>query len=345
VAENSAIEWTTHTANLWWGCTEVHAGCDNCYARTFARRVGKANGWDGVRYATRGIWNDLLKWDRAARDAGRIDRVFCGSMMDIFEKSLPVADWQGNNLADAETGQLRDRYLREVVPATPNLMHLLLTKRPSNILKMVPKEWLQSWPDNVMTGTSPVDQDTADTLISQLVRVPGRHFLSVEPLLGPVNLWLPTRTWTNSAGGATCDHCCNGDRCDDPTHYERGRPEWRIRCPHCRGTGNGKPIDWVIAGGESGPKARPMHPDWARALRDQCAAADVPFLFKQWGEHAPTKRTMAEVASSSRKLVPVPLTGTSPFPAALVDRVGKKAAGRLLDGVEHNGFPEVACAT
>lgn len=97
--------------------------------------------------------------------------------------------------------------------------------------------------------------------------------------------------------------------------------------------------EWVIVGGESGPGARPMNPHWARSIRDQCEAAGVPFLFKQWGEYAPTERSMAEVAASPRKLVPVPTLADRFFPAALVDRVGKKAAGRMLDGVTHDGYP------
>ncbi|WP_049102781.1 DUF5131 family protein, partial [Burkholderia cenocepacia] len=155
------------------------------------------------------------------------------------------------------------------------------------------------------------------------------RFLSMEPLLGPVDLRLPTRIWTNSAGGRSRDHCCNGDRCDDPTHCERGRPDWHVRCPYCRGTGRGKPIDWVIVGGESGRSARPMHADWARSLRDQCAAAGVPFMFKQWGEWS--------------------APGVS-FPDGRPDlaqsdelarfKVGKHAAGRLLDGRTHDEFPE-----
>lgn len=294
MAENTKIEWATHTANLWWGCTEVHDGCDNCYARTFARRVGKADGWDGLRYATRGIWNELPRWDAAAEQAGRVDSVFCGSMMDIFEKSMPLVDWKGNPMPGADTGQLRDRYLREVVSATPNLLHLLLTKRPSNILKMVPPSWLEHWPPHVMTGTSPVDQPTADTLLPQLMRVPGRHFLSMEPLLGPVAI----RPWLTPIGVLSPD-------------------------PH----GRDQAIDWVICGGESGPAARPMHPQWTRDLRDQCVAANVPFHFKQNGEFA----SVSEVAGPGAHHT---------FPdGATVRRVGKKAAGRLLDGRTWDGFP------
>lgn len=265
MAENSSIEWTKHTANLWWGCTEVHAGCDNCYARVFARRVGKADGWDGARYATRAIWKDLVKWDAAARKAGRVDRVFCGSMMDIFEKSLPVADWQGNHQGDAETGQLRERYFREVVPATPNLMHLLLTKRPSNILKMVPAGWPDDWPANVMTGTSPVDQPTADTLVPQLLRVPGPHFLSVEPMLGPVDL---TRYFRQ-----LCDHG------SVPGPGGVGG----VMCPACQGAGKCHGVNWVITGGESGHGARDFNIEWPRSIVQQCRAAGVPVHVKQMG--------------------------------------------------------------
>lgn len=142
-------------------------------------------------------------------------------------------------------------------------------------------------PPHIWIGTTICNQAEADRDIPKLLAVPAaKRFLSMEPLLGPVNLWLPTRKWTNSAGGTECDHCCNGDRCDDPTHHERGRLEWAVRCPYCRGTGRGKPIDWVIVGGESGTNARPMHPDWARSLRDQCQAGGVPFFMKQMTKKA-----------------------------------------------------------
>lgn len=239
MAETTSISWTTHTANPWWGCEEVHLGCNNCYARTLARAKGKAQAWEGARFAAVGVWKELPKWQARAQASGTIARVFCGSMMDIFEKSQPVLDWHGEPMPGVETGHLRDRYLREIVPATPNLQHLLLTKRPSNILKMVPREWLESgrWPANVMTGTSPVDQPTADTLIPQLLRAPGRHFLSAEPLLGAVTI--PADLLSE--------------------------------------------LSWVIVGGESGPKARPLELQWVRDLVQQCRAAGVACHVKQLG--------------------------------------------------------------
>lgn len=248
---NTYIEWCHHTANLWWGCAEVHKGCTNCFARVFARAKGKALAWDGVRFTAVGIWKNLLKWQRDAARAGEAHRVFTGSMMDIFEKSMPASDWQGNPLDGVTTGDLRDRYFREVVPATPDLLHLLLTKRPSNIGGMVPREWLSDWPANVMTGTSIVDQATADTLVPQLLRVPGRHFLSVEPLLGPVDLG----AYVGEQG------------------YESGGPAGWIT------TGEG--VGWVIVGCESGAKSRPMDEAWVRSLRDQFTSAGVPFFYKQ----------------------------------------------------------------
>jgi protein gp37 len=104
-------------------------------------------------------------------------------------------------------------------------------------------------------------------------------------------------------------------------------------------------VNWVIAGGESGPRARPAHPDWFGRVRDQCKIAGVPFLFKQWGEFAPNARTFAQIADSGRAGVPVPFFPDRPgiispkYPTAIMDRVGKKAAGRELDGRTWNEFP------
>lgn len=241
MAQNSKIEWTHHTGNLWWGCTKVHAGCDNCYAETLANRYGgKIWGPDAPRKATKGVWGEFMRWQAIAASWGEVHRVFVGSMMDIFEKPMPVVDWNGNPMvynagAPLDTSALRDRFFETVVPACPNLMFLLLTKRPSNINRMIPEAWRESPPDNVMFGTSPVDPATFKTLVDQLKKVKGRRFLSIEPQLERI---IPT--------------------------YEQLSG-----------------IDWVIQGGESGPKRRPFNTDWAREMRDICAVQGVPYFFKQ----------------------------------------------------------------
>lgn len=188
--ENSKIEWTHHTANLWWGCTEVHAGCDNCYARVFSNRWNdKLWGNDVPRKEIPSVWKNLAKFQNHAKESGEMHRVFVGSMMDIFEKPMPVIDKAGNLIPSTDTGELRRMLFADITAGLyPNLIFLFLTKRPSNINKYIPEEWLSKAPDNVMFGTSPVDQKTADTLIPQLLKVNGKRFLSVEPQLDSINI-------------------------------------------------------------------------------------------------------------------------------------------------------------
>lgn len=250
--ENSKIEWTAsprpdgtlapgHTGNLWLGCTEVHAGCDNCYARVQSQRWGRdVWGKDKPRVAVKKVWGDFMRWQALAHAAGEVHRVFVGSMMDIFEKPMPVVDSKGNPILQSmnreiNTGEIRDRFFYEIVPACPNLDFLLLTKRPSNINKYIPERWNTDPPDNVMFGTSPVDSETFRTLVPQLKKVNGRRFLSIEPQLGYI---FPTRQGLFG-------------------------------------------IDWIIQGGESGHKKRPFNLSWARFLRDVCKANQVPYFFKQ----------------------------------------------------------------
>lgn len=196
---------------------------------------------------------------------------------------------------------------------------------------------------NVWLGTSVEDQKAADTRIPHLLRCPAAvRFLSCEPLLGPVDLRFPTETWDSPnyfRKGKGCSHCCTHQRCDEDECTRWYRPN----CPYCHGTGEGRPIDWVIAGGESGPGARPMHPDWARSLRDQCEAAGVPYFFKQFGAWAPTG--LHSKPAQSPEHCP---TWVYAHPLAAhaetglqVKNVGKHKAGRILDGKTHDGFPEV----
>lgn len=189
MAKDSKIEWTHHTANLWWGCTKVHAGCDNCYAEAFSHRYNhQIWGNDNPRKATKSVWKNLLTWQAEAEAAGEVHRVFVGSMMDIFEKPMPYSTWKGDIIPGETTDDLRQDFFHNYVPACPNLQFLLLTKRPSNISKYIPESWKQNPPPNVLFGTSVSDQKTFNDLVPQLVKhAPGRRFLSIEPQIDRIS--------------------------------------------------------------------------------------------------------------------------------------------------------------
>ncbi|WP_338279049.1 phage Gp37/Gp68 family protein [Sinorhizobium sp. KGO-5] len=266
MAENSAISWTRHTWNPWMGCTKVSPACDGCYAEALMdKRYAKVQwGPHGERVRTSPHnWNEPLRWQRRAEVDGDRPFVFCASLADIFDNQVP-AQWR----ADAF----------DVMRRTSNLVYLLLTKRPQNIVKLA--DAAGGLPENAAIGTSVEDQKRADInlLALEVAKIELRPlftFGSFEPLLGLVVI--------------------------PPTVMP----------------------DWVIAGGETdqpGHRAREPHPDWFRSLRDQAAAAGVPFHFKQWGSHR--------------------LTSDANGPYMI--RAGVKEAGRLLDGNEHNAFPIVS---
>lgn len=260
MAENSKIEWTTHTGNLWHGCTRVSEGCTNCYAETLSHRWGRDLwGNDKPRMIINSFLKDIARYQKLAAAAGEIHRVFVGSMMDIFEKSMPLVTAKGEPVEGHNTGLLRDGFFHEVVPACPNLLFLLLTKRPSNINKMIPESWKEHPPKNVMFGTSPVDQETANTLIPQLLQVNGKRFLSIEPQLGHVNLFpfVMSTGWIPSY--------------ENPDNYDLDQPAEPTK----------ENIHWVICGGESGHGRRQFNTDWARDLKYQCHISDIPFFMKQ----------------------------------------------------------------
>lgn len=305
--QNSKIEWTHHTFNPWWGCQRVSPGCEHCYAETLANRYGHKV-WGPAKTTTRrqmsaNYWRQPLKWNKAVLAAGERQRVFCASMADVFEDhpDLIKPRWE----------------LIKLIEATPNLDWLLLTKRPENVRRLGSEMWWRhGFPENVWLGTSVEDQRRADERIPHLLRVPARvRFLSCEPLLGSVDLrkWLPDLNqpfdWVPDGDAPPGIYdALTRERYPDPADIE---------------------LHWVIVGGESGPGARPMHPAWARSLRDQCQAARVAFHFKQWGEFAP-------------RIVNPPVMSTTrlEFPGKeIVTRFGKKKAGRALDGREWNELP------
>ena len=325
MSANTKIEWADHTFNPWIGCTQVSPGCDNCYAKAdFADRRHRVVWGAGQERSRTKTWGDPLKWNaqHAAffAEHGRRQRVFCASLADVFDNEVPT-DWR------------RDLY--SLILATPALDWLLLTKRIGNVRPMLNECAFGRWDDaplaNVWIGATIVNQEEADRDIPKLLAVPATmRFLSMEPLLGPVDLGLMCENWSD-------------DISMDP---ETGAREC---CKKCDYTGIGNHIDWIIVGGESGPGARPMHPDWARSLRDQCQAAGVPFLFKQWGEWTPGENverqrgTVDTAFCFDEEWIIRPLNLTTD--AGHIDdqpdlyRVGKKAAGRHLDGRTWDGVP------
>lgn len=265
MAETTGIEWCDHTFNAWIGCTKVSVACDFCYAETYGHRFGVEWGAHERRRTSESYWLEPLKWNRKAERDGVRRKVFCCSLADVFDNQVNAA-WRDD--------------LWRLIYGTPHLDWLLLTKRPQNIAKMLPHHTGRTWPwANVWLGTTVENQEEADRRIPHLLAVPAPvHFLSCEPLLGPVDLRFG---------------------------------EAIRRKAHPR-------LDWVIAGGESGLGARPPMIGWIRSLRDQCQSVGVPFFFKQWGEYMPDDPSAAHTA---------------------MRRVGKKAAGSLLDGQTHRAFP------
>jgi protein gp37 len=321
VADTTAIEWCDATFNPWIGCEKVSKGCAHCYAEAdFDKRRGFAQwGPKGTRVVTsEANWKKPEKWNREAQAQGVRKRVFCASLADVFEQwpgwmtdshghRMFVEDFRGPWRGDVDSPLTMDTVrarLFALIRDTPHLDWLLLTKRPQAINATVARlelSWLKELPANVWMGTSVEDQETADARIPHLLNAKASvRFLSMEPLLDAVDL---VRYVPNTFTG-----------------FPRG--------PH---------IGWVIVGGESGQNARPVHPDWVRSLRDQCVTARVPFFFKQWGEFATRTMMPAERVLVGKRWE----LGMSEAEAneLVMYRVGKKNAGRLLDGCEWSELP------
>lgn len=370
MAKASPISWCDNTFNPWIGCTKVSPACAHCYAeRDFDHRYQKVKwGPSGTRVITGDAnWRNPLKWNKDAAASGVRKRVFCASLADVFEDwTGPIVDSQGcvqcfhpsepnrfvpiiPEFQPLEEGfklvsmnDVRARLFR-LIDATPNLDWLLLTKRPENIRDMWDRSNSRSKTtdsdsfcnrENVWLGTSVENQKYADIRIPQLLACQYLSpvlFLSCEPLLGPVDLKNITNdNWNVDSlnGYWTTDQQIGIDS------FEMGQCE------------QGPTINWIIAGGESGPEARPTHPEWFRALRDQAASANIPFHFKQWGEYRPANDSIGDDMFSQDVTTAWPNgtlgSGDQSTHGGLghaMLRVGVKKAGRTLDGIIHDSFP------
>jgi protein gp37 len=341
MAKSTGIIWARSTFNAWTGCTKVGPGCDHCYAEAMQDKRLHVVQWGPGRPRKRtspANWKQPMAWNREAPGSEFMGRkgfwpVFVNSASDVFDNEVDP-QWRADLFA--------------LIRATPNLTWLLLTKRIGNARYMLLKagNW-QSDCDatmglplpNVWIGATVVNQAEADRDIPKLLTVPAaKRFLSVEPMLGPIDLERPIPGPDLDQGG--------GAKICQPWYIQSG-------------------IDWVIAGGESGPQARPAHPDWFRSLRDQCAAAGVPFLFKQWGEYwevahelrdddgehvrldadsphdaeyfQPSDRVITLDGRVFDSLEEIP----EDTPCRHMTRLGTKAAGNHLDGRQHLEFPQL----
>lgn len=307
MADGTKIEWTDATWNPITGCSVVSPGCTNCYAMKLAgTRLKHHTSRKGLTRDTKGgpVWTGEVRFNPDWLDQplhwSKPRMVFVCAHGDLFAEGVKD-EWLDQifavmALATQHTFQVltkRPDRMRDYIKDLPRRAGLIATaavsvwggKDPDAVYDAVVEAMAKPLP-NVWLGVSVEDQKRANERIPILIDTPAAiRWISAEPLLGRIYIpeYMPNPLWN-------------------------GLSSWKQ-----------PELDWVVVGGESGNGARPMQPEWARSLRDQCAAADVPFLFKQWGNHMPCSDANG--------------------PCML--RVSKAEAGRQLDGVEHNGFPEI----
>ena len=304
MSDKSKIEWTDATWNPVTGCTKVSAGCKHCYAERGWPRLTKLV----PAYAGREFSDVRTHADRLDRPLHwkRPRLVFVNSMSDLFHENVPI-----------------DFIARvfDVMARCPQHTFQILTKRAARLQFVLWSELDWKPQPNVWLGVSIEDQAAADERIPLLLDTPAAvRWISAEPLLGDVNIkpWLQQKMF--------------GPRAMNGNAYINSHETNRL--------------DWIVVGGESGPKARPMNPYWVRSLRDQCAGADVPFLFKQWGEYLPITSTdrpdgltfWPDDGGETGRLEGLNARAVEAHGREYA-RVGKRAAGRLLDGVQHGCYP------
>ncbi|MER8560129.1 phage Gp37/Gp68 family protein [Mesorhizobium sp. M0578] len=349
MADHSSIEWTDATWNPITGCSIVSPGCTNCYAMKLAgTRLKHIDSRKGLTRDTKAgpVWTGEVRlnrqWLHQPLDWKKPRRIFVCAHGDLFAENVPD-EW----ILDVFTVMAAaDHHTYQVLTKRADRMREFLSRR--DLLDDIYANWytftgkpaeVYSWPlHNVWCGISAEDQKRADERLPDLLVTPAKvRFVSAEPLIGPLDLaWALSRNRLDIGSG----------------FLARGR--------FSPGLESLRALDWIIVGGESGPGARPMHPAWARSIRDQCAAAGTAFFFKQWGEWAPqigavdgwTLDDNPEISRFEHREWEDGRWSEPFWPMwcdwqdgnydeeQCVSRIGKKRAGRRLDDVEHNAMPE-----
>lgn len=330
MADKTGIEWTDATWNPVTGCAKVSQGCKNCYAlRDWPRMSANPK----TVYFGREFTDVMCHPERLdqPRRWQKPRKIFVNSMSDLFHNDVP-----DQFIAQVfAVMALASQHVFQVLTKRPERMRDVVRKLPE-LASSVPEHLLPADGDirprdNVWLGVSVEDQDTADARVPVLLETPAAvRWISAEPLLGPVDLTrISPKVFAAKVNALSGNWKWEGG----PTRRES------------------QAIDWVVVGGESGPKARPMHPEWVRSLRDQCAAATVPFLFKQHGEWLATDFCDDDMAMiPSKKTVYIRTDGSFHDGSDGVNFfggdqetawVGKHAAGRKVDGMIHDGYPSI----
>ena len=364
MAETSSIEWTDATWNPITGCSVVSPGCTNCYAMKLAgTRLRSLPSRMGLTVETKAgpVWNGRVRmneeWLTQPLRWRRPRKIFVCAHGDLFAENVPD-EWIDRVFA--------------VMALAPQHTFQVLTKRAARMRAYfegctepppdlpLHKQWVTQWHrragvaqamydlgeqgfrdrlgkardlplPNVWLGVSAEDQRRADERVPDLLATPAAvRFVSAEPLLGPIdftNLGRESNRFEDERQDALRGWVYDEDPQDGSAHGIT--------------PGYGR-LDWIIVGGESGPGARPMHPEWARVIRDECASAGIAFHYKQAGAWAALKADGGEWPTDTSNMIRLRWDGSRGPEGVPMQRVGKKAAGRLLDGVEHNGFPEPA---